>query len=512
MAGPSGSAGAERQVRLDQLIEGLTDAVVVVDERGEIVLVNAKTEELFDYARDELVGRPVELLLPQRLHDAHLAHRAGYLREPRSRSMGSGLDLTGRRRDGTEVPVEIGLSAVQTDQGLLVTAVITDITQRRMLEDALVQTQKLEAVGRLAGGIAHDFNNLLTAIIGYAGFLARDLDEGSRPYRDAIEIRTAAQRAAALTRQLLVFSRTQTVEPQVIDLNDRVGDLETLLARLIGENIEVESRLQHGLWPVKLDPGQFEQVVTNLVLNARDAMPKGGQLTIETKNMKVDEGWSELPGGEFVSLSVSDSGEGMDAETLAHALEPFFTTKETGKGTGLGLATVYGVVEQGGGTLKFYSEPGLGTTVKVYFPRADEPLTEVEERTLEPIDPVRGSGCVLLVEDEEAVRVLVARMLKALGYDTYVAASPAEAVGLFELNKEEVTVLLTDVVMPQVGGRELAERLTASDPGLRVLYMSGYTEDALLRRRELSTRFAFIEKPFTLVQLGQALQKLLAPR
>ena len=502
--------GAERQVRLDQLIEGLTDAVVVVDERGEIVLVNAKTEELFDFGRDELVGRPIELLLPERLHSAHLGHRADYFREPRSRSMGSGLDLTGRRRDGTEVPIEIGLSAVQTDQGLLVAAVITDITQRRQLEDALVQTQKLEAVGRLAGGIAHDFNNLLTAILGYAGFLARDLDEGSRPHRDAIEIRTAAQRAAGLTRQLLVFSRNQTVDPQVIDLNERVRDLETLLGRLIGEDIEVESRLQHGLWPVKLDSGQFEQVVTNLVINARDAMPKGGQLTIETKNLSLDEGWSDLPGGDFISLSISDSGEGMDEETRTRALEPFFTTKEPGKGTGLGLATVYGVVEQGGGTLRLYSEPGRGTTVKIYFPRADEPLTEMEERTLEPVEPVRGTGCVLLVEDEEAVRVLVSRMLKALGYDVFSAASPAEGVGLFELNADEITVLLTDVVMPQVGGRELAERLTASAPSLRVLYMSGYTEDALLRRRELSARFAFIEKPFTLVQLGRALQQLLA--
>ena len=222
-------------------------------------------------------------------------------------------------------------------------------------------------MGRLAAGIAHDFNNLLTAIIGYAGFLARDLDESSRPYRDAIEIGTAAQRAADLTRQLLVFSRSQTIDPQVIDLNQRVRDLETLLGRLIGESIEVESRLQHGLWSVKLDAGQFEQVVTNLVLNARDAMPKGGQLTIETKNLSLDEGWSELPGGEFVSLSISDSGEGMDEETLARALEPFFTTKEPGKGTGLGLATVYGVVEQGGGTLRLYSEPGLGTTAKLYF-------------------------------------------------------------------------------------------------------------------------------------------------
>ncbi len=277
MARAGGSAGAERQVPLDQLIEGLADAVVVVVELGEIVLVNAKTEELFDFARDELVGRPVDMLLPERLHDAHLDHRVAYMHELRSRSMGSGLDLTARRRDGSEVPVEIGLSAVETNDGVLVVAVITDITQRRRLEETLVQTEKLEAIGRLAGGIAHDFNNLLTAII-------RELDEGSRTHRDALEIRTAAQRAAVLTRQLLVFSHTEVVESEVIDLNVRIGDLERLHAGLTGEDIRVVSRLQADLWPVMIDPGQFERVVTNLVLNARDAMPAGGEFTIETKN------------------------------------------------------------------------------------------------------------------------------------------------------------------------------------------------------------------------------------
>ena len=510
MARVGGSAGAGRQVRLDQLIEGLTDAVVVVDEHGEIVLVNARAEELFDFSRDELVGRPVEMLLPERMRDAHLAHREGYMREPRSRSMGSGLDLTARKRDGTEVPVEIGLSAVQTDDGMLVAAVITDITQRRKLEEALVQTEKLEAIGRLAGGIAHDFNNLLTAIMGYAGFLIRELDEGTRTRRDAIEIRTAAQRAAALTRQLLVFSHAEVVEPEVIDLNVQIGNLEGLHASLIDEGIRIESRLQADLWPVMIDPSQFERVLTNLVLNARDAMPTGGQLTIETKNLRLDDGWVEVPEGDFVLMTIEDSGTGMDEETFRHAFEPFFTTKESDKGTGLGLPTVHGIVAQVGGALRLYSELGLGTSVKVYLPRARESLTQVQERTLESIESVRGNGYVLLVEDEEAVRVLVSRMLESLGYDVYVAASLDEASGLFDLHPEDISVLLTDLVMPQADGRELAERLTAAEPGLRVLFMSGYTKDALVRRRELAPRFDFIEKPFTLVELGHALQDLLA--
>jgi two-component system cell cycle sensor histidine kinase/response regulator CckA len=507
-------AHSERHVRLDQLIEGLTDAVVVVDEQGEVVLVNATTEALFGYDRSELIGRPVEILLPEQMHEIHRGHRAGYLREPRNRSMGSGLDLTARRKDGERVPVEIGLSAVQTDEGMLIAAVITNITERRKLEDALTQTQKLEAVGRLAGGIAHDFNNLLTAILGYTEFLARELEEGTRPHADALEVRAAAERAAGLTRQLLVFSRTQTIKPEVIHPNQRVSGLHVLLGRLIGENIEVESKLENGLWPVLIDPGQFDQIVTNLVLNARDAMDRGGQLAIETRNVVIEEGWSDVRPGEFVSLTISDTGEGMSEDTLAHALEPFYTTKDPSKGTGLGLATVYGIVEQAQGSLRLYSEVGVGTTVKVYLPRAREapaPSVEPAERDAGPVAaPPLGTGAVLLVEDETAVRSLVSRMLRSLGYDAIVAASAAEAVGLFELHRDAITVLLTDVVMPQLGGRELAERLLVAAPGLRVLFMSGYTEDALIRRRELAARFAFIEKPFTTGELGHALQSLLA--
>jgi CheY-like chemotaxis protein/anti-sigma regulatory factor (Ser/Thr protein kinase) len=300
------------------------------------------------------------------------------------------------------------------------------------------------------------------------------------------------------------------VEPEVIDLNVHIGDLERLHASLIGKDVRVESRLQTGLWPVMIDPGQFGRVVTNLVLNARDAMPTGGQITIETKNVRLDDGWLEVPEGDFVLMTIEDSGTGMDQETFRHAFEPFFTTKEAEKGTGLGLPTVHGIVANVGGALRLYSEPGLGTTVKVYFPHAHEPMTTREERTLEPIDSVRGGGGVLLVEDDDTVRFLVSRMLESLGYGVFVAASPAEASGLFDLHPEEISVLVTDMILPQADGREVAERLTAAAPGLRVLYMSGYTKDALVLRRELSPHFAFIEKPFTLVELGRALQDLLA--
>jgi PAS domain S-box-containing protein len=504
---PTGHSGG-RRVDLDQLIEGLTDAVVVVDDTGKIVLVNAKTEELFGYGRSELVGEPIELLLPDRLRRAHVEHRGRYLQEPRSRSMGIGLDLTGRRRNGDEVPVEIGLSAVQTDEGLLVASVITDVTERRRLEDELRQTQKLEAVGRLAGGIAHDFNNLLTVILGHAGFLLRQTKEGTELHADAAEIKDAGERAATLTRQLLIFSRSETPAAQVIDLNEHVRGIETMLGRLIGEDVDVVSRLAGGLWTVKVDPGQLGQLVTNLVLNARDAMPSGGQLTIETRNVELESEWSELPGGSYVCLTVSDSGEGMTEETQRRALEPFFTTKEPGKGTGLGLATVYGIVEKSGGALRLYSEVGKGTTIKIYLPRAEG---EIDVPTFEePVGMPQGTGLVLLVEDEQSVKSLVARMLSTLGYDVISSASVPEAIGLFELHQKEISVLLTDVVMPQLGGRELADRLLARQPELRVLFMSGYTEDTLLRRREISSRLAFLEKPFTHYQLAKALHDLLA--
>jgi len=506
--GVAEAAGAGRQISLDRVIEVLTDAVVVVDERGEIVLVNAAAEALFGYDRAELVGASVELLLPEHLHELHRGHRAGFVDEPHNRPMGSGLDLTARRKDGGELPVEIGLSAVRTDQGLLVAAVITDITARHRLEEALVQTRKLEAVGRLAGGIAHDFNNMLTAILGYAGFLLAELEEGSRPHHDALEIRAAAQRAADLTRRLLVFSRGLPVSPRVLDLNRRVRDLEVLLARVIGEDVEVEARLDDGVWPVKIDPGQLDQVVTNVVLNARDAMANGGQLTIETRNVTVEPGWPDLPaGGEFVSLTISDTGAGMDDETRRRALEPFFTTKEPGTSAGLGLATVYGIVDRAGGTVHLYSEPGLGTTVKIYLPRAQEqPAAEGQAEA----EPVRGAGSVLLVEDEPAVRGLVSRMLEELGYDVLVAGSPREALETFEACAGGVEVLVTDVVMPELAGTLLAEQLLERSPSLRVLFMSGYTEDVLVRRSGLTPRSAFVEKPFTVGELGRALAELLA--
>jgi two-component system cell cycle sensor histidine kinase/response regulator CckA len=386
--------------------------------------------------------------------------------------------------------------------------VITDVTERRRLEEELRQTQKLEAVGRLAGGIAHDFNNLLTVIIGHAGFLLSQTADGSDLHADATEIKISAERAATLTRQLLIFSRSESPDAQVIDLNEHVRGLETMLRRLIGEDVDVVSQLQDGLWPVKVDPGQLGQIVTNLVLNSRDAMPSGGQLTIETRNLELEAEWSELPGGAYVSLTVSDSGEGMDEVTQRRALEPFYTTKEPGKGTGLGLATVYGIVEKSGGALRLYSEPGKGTTVKIYLPKAEGDVAETSSE--EPVVLPQGTGLVLLVEDEQKVKSLVARMLTNLGYDVISSASVPEAIGLFDLHQDEVLVLLTDVVMPKLGGRELAERFLAKKPDLRVLFMSGYTEDALLRRREITSRLAFLEKPFTHYQLAKALHDLLA--
>jgi len=624
------------EARFRTLLESAPDAIVISRRDGHIMFVNAQAERLFGYGRDELIGQPAELLVPERLREKHIRHREDYAVEPRARAMGAGLELAGRRKDGTEVPVEISLSPLHTEEGLLVTSMIRDVTDRRHAETALResearfrsvfehtrigmalqapdgryvrvnhafcdllgfaeaellaaapealshpderdadaaavrellagvrsvdqrekrylhklghvvwalvsvsvirdpegrprylsaqaqditawkglqaqlrQAQKMEAVGQLAGGVAHDFNNLLTVICGRSGLLQHHLapDDPLRRHVDLIE--TAAAQGARLTGQLLAFSRKQTLQPSTLNLNDILAQMHDMLRRLIGEEIELVVAPGPELGHVRADPSQIEQVILNLAVNARDAMPNGGRLRLETANVKLDEAFvRHHPGsrpGAYVQLAVTDTGVGMDAEIRSHLFEPFFTTKGLGKGTGLGLATVYGIVKQSGGYIAVQSQPGRGSTFTVYLPRSEAPLEAPPAWTTAPAG---GAETVLLVEDEASVRDLVCEMLVATGYTVLGARHGGEALVVADQHAGPIHLLLSDIVMPHMGGRELARRLRRARPTLKVLYMSGYLGDAT-PPEGLEQGMQLLAKPFTAEALARKLREVL---
>ena len=621
---PSGSA------RFEALLESAPDAIILVGADGRIALVNRRVEELFGYPRAELLGQDIELLVPVRLRDAHGRHRAHYLAAPRTREMGAGLELYGRRRDGTEFPVEISLSPLTEDDstrvvtvirdvserrrseearrelsseqaaraelsGLLrdldaiiweaqsperetltfvsgrveeilgyplerwlepgfwgsilhpddrelvtsefstaptagerheleyrlqaydgrtvrvrdsvrvvlsqeggqtvrLRGVITDVTEHRELEARLLQSQKMEAVGQLAGGIAHDFNNLLTVIAGYADRLLDRADDPNTRL-EVRQIREAAERATSLISQLLAFSRRTPQHVELVGLDALVHGLETLIGRLIGEHVAITVRTSTGLDVVRADRRQLEQVVINLAVNARDAMPDGGEIRIETAAADLDDETARERGvapGRYSVLIVSDTGTGMSEETLARAFEPFFTTKPQGKGTGLGLATAYGIVDGAGGFITIESELGRGTDVAVHLPAA----AIREQADAEPAKP-DTLATILLVEDESAVRGLARLILEEARYDIVEARGGREALELVERLGARFDLLLTDVVMPEVGGPELAARLRARRPDVKVVYMSGYADSALYKRGLAESDGFMLRKPFT---------------
>ena len=404
------------------------------------------------------------------------------------------------------------LLILATFYGVTAERVRTDVGKRASLEEQLRQSQKLEAIGRLAGGIAHDFNNILTAIMGYSALLQCGLDKGDPKQQEVEEIKKAVRRASSLIQQLLAFSRRQVLQLRVLDLNAVLMNIQQLLQRLIGEDTELIILPARSLGHVKADPGQIEQVLMNLALNARDAMPKGGKVTIVTENVMIDEAFARrhlIPHpGPHIMLSVTDTGSGMDEETQAHIFEPFFTTKEQGKGTGLGLATVYGIVKQSGGSVFVYSKPGKGATCKIYLPRVDEAVTVVES-VHASVEPPQGSETILLVEDEEPVRELVRKVLERNGYRILEARHGDEAITICAQHKGEISLLVTDVVMPRMSGREVAERLLVSHPKMKVLYLSGYTDDAVVRHGVLQSMTAFLQKPFTPDALAHKVREVL---
>ena len=407
-----------------------------------------------------------------------------------------------RRKDGTLLWALQNATLLEDEQGNeFIEGTLVDITERKRLEEELRQSQKMEAVGQLAGGVAHDFNNLLTVIQGYTRMLLDETTQSREEIHTSAEhIDSAAERAAALTRHLLAFSRKQVLQPRVIDLNALILNLDKMLRRIISEDIEIVTVPAANLGSMRADPGQMEQVILNLVVNARDAMPVGGKLTLETANVSIDENYSQshygMKAGRYVMLAVSDTGVGMDSQTMSRVFEPFFTTKEMGRGTGLGLSTVYGIVKQSGGYIWVYSEPGHGTTFKMYFSRVDD-LPEVIRQAKTKAAPGRGNETILLVEDDEQVRELTRSVLAECGYSVLVAENAPAVVKICEQHSGTVDLLLTDVVMPGMGGREVAERVLARWNNAKVLYMSGYTENTIMHHGALDTGTFFLPKPFT---------------
>ncbi|GAA3348979.1 hypothetical protein GCM10020358_69460 [Amorphoplanes nipponensis] len=508
------------------LLEAAPDAIIGVTADGRITLLNAQTERLFGYRRDELLGQSVDILVPERIRAAHPDHRRNYFANPQPRPMGAGVALAAVRKDGSEFPAEISLSALDTDQGVIVSAAVRDVTERLQAqaererlaaqaerdaaERRLQHTRRLESLGQLAGGVAHDFNNILAVIASYTELLTETL-HGPAPHPDELvaaradlaQIGRATERATRLTKQLLAFGRREITQTQVLSLNHVVGDVEQMLRRTLGEHIHLITHLDRDLWPVCVDPSQFEQILLNLAVNARDAMPAGGTLSIDTGNTElgVDDvaDSTELVPGRYVRFRVSDTGTGMPAEVAERAFEPFFTTKPQGAGTGLGLATVYGIASAAGGTVRLYSEHGFGTTVTIVLPASDGAVTMGDPP--EEAAPAEPSGApeatILLVEDEEALRVAASRILIRAGYEVLAADGGPAALRLAQHHPGRIDLLLTDVIMPSMMGNEVAARVQAIRPEVPVLYMSGYAQPILTENGTLQPGVLIIEKPFT---------------
>jgi two-component system, cell cycle sensor histidine kinase and response regulator CckA len=504
----SGAFHETRQM-VEALLESASQAILSVDTSGKIVLANQRAEEMFNYTRDELLGAPIEMLLPESKRASHTHQREQYFAQPRVRPVGIGMELAGRRKDGTEFPVEVSLSAIHTSEEVFGIAFVTDISQRKQLEEQLAHAQKMEAVGRLAGGVAHDFNNMLTVISGYSRMIVEELREDDPLWDYAQEIGTAAERAGAITKQLLAFSRRQLLDPRVIGVNAVILQIQNMLRRLLGEDIQLTLDLDENVANIKADPNHLEQAIVNLAANARDAMPLGGHIFVQTANVHLDETYVRahlgVKPGDFVMIAMTDTGHGMDAETRKRIFEPFFTTKERGKGTGLGLASVYGMVKQGGGDIWVYSEPGRGTTFKLYFPQVQRPVETAGGETESFAQPV--SATVLVVEDEQAVRELTVRMLRRLGYSVISAASGREAIEISKSFAGGIAFLLTDVVMPEMSGRQVADAVVAMRPDLKVLFLSGYTEHSAIHQG-IGAGVNFLAKPFSRETLARKLVEL----
>ena len=504
----------EVETRIAAVLETAAQGVVAIDRSGTIEFFNRAAEVMFGYSRGEVIGRNVSVLMPEPHRSAHDGFIRRYLQTGRAQVIGTGREVRGTRKDGTEFPIDLALSEASVGGRRVFTGFLRDLTERRALEDEVRQLHKLEAVGRLAGGVAHDFNNLLTAILGYCELMLLQIDDDHALRADIAEVQLAAERAAALTRQLLMFSRRHVVRFQWLDLNSVIDGLCRTLRRLVGEHVRLDLRLASELGVVRADPGLMEQVLAGLVMNARDAMPNGGSVTIATDEIALDDTAAsvhpELPAGRYVRLSVADDGLGMPPDVKARAFEPFFSTKGLGAGTGvgLGLSTVFGVVKQCGGSVRIESRTGGGTTVEILLPAVDRHASLPD-----PESPSRrsagGNETVLVAEDEAPLRVLAAEALRREGYTVLEAPDGTSALERAAAHSGELHLLLTDVTMPGLTGPALARALVGQRPGLRVLFMSGYTDDALGSHGVLESGTPFISKPFTPRVLARAVRDTL---
>ena len=464
---------------------------------------------MHDYSPEEMIGMQLVDLLKKKELDKYTN------RLNKVKTLGSWTgEIEHIRKDGTPFPTFTSVNLLKDAEGRPtgVLAVVRDISEQKKLEAQLSQAQKMEAIGVLAGGVAHDFNNLLTVIIGYAQLALMNVIKDQSLRERIEEIKKAGEKAASLTRQLLAFSRKQIITPRVLDLNELLTGIEKMLGRLIPEDVELLTIPEPALWQVEVDSGQIEQVIMNLAVNARDAMPQGGKLTIETANADLDEnylrehGIEETP-GPYVMLAISDTGSGMDKETQEHIFEPFFTTKEVGKGTGLGLSTVYGIVKQSNGFIWVYSEPGKGTTFKVYLPKVKGDV-EPEEKEQTSVDDLGGSETVLIVEDDNRLLKFAQKVLQSYGYRILAAENGEEALKIGKEHEGPIHLMITDVVMPKMGGREAAE-LLHHYPQMKVIYMSGYTDNAIVHHGVLAPGLNFLQKPFSPEGLARKVREVL---
>jgi PAS domain S-box-containing protein len=505
----SASALKHSEERFRVLVEAMNDGLAVQDADGKIVYVNPRFCEILGYHEKCLMNKMVTEFMDT-------ASQIVFQNELDEKEVAGGgmVELRMEKEDGDPLHVHVAAKALRAADGEYMGSfvVVTDVTQIKKLQRQLIQSQKMEAIGRLAGGVAHDFNNLLTVILGNVDLSLARLDKENPLYGNLIQIDEAAKRAGSLTRQLLAFSRKQVMQPVVMALNQIVSGLEKMLRRLIGEDIILTTRFDSMTGAIKADPTQIEQVIVNIAVNARDAMPGGGQLTIETHHVTMEDGHlgieDKVPPGNYAMIAITDTGTGMDQETQARIFEPFYTTKEMGHGTGLGLSTVYGIVKQSGGEIALYSEPGNGTCFKIYLPLAND---SVRHRKPEPsAPPVCGTETILVVEDEDALRRLVAEVLKQCGYTVLTASDGPTALEKFGAgDKGPIDLILTDVVMPRMNGKALVSRLQPIYPEAKFLFISGYTDDAIVNHGVLAPGTPFLHKPFTPDQLIRKIQSVL---
>jgi PAS domain S-box-containing protein len=507
--------GHSSDVLLESVLDSAIDGIIGVDEHGTIRSFNAAAERMFRYEADSVIGLPFSVLMPEPYRTRGIEYLARYARSAHARIVGRGRQLVGLRADGTTFPLELAASEFTLEGKRFYTGVVRDLTRQQALEEQLQQVQKMHAIGQLAGGVAHDFNNLLTIIAGHTELLLGRYQEPGDLHHALSDIRDAGMRAAGLTRQLLAFSRRAVLEPKVLNLNTVVQDTQRMLRRIVPEDVEMVTRLAPKLRRVSVDQSQIGQVLINLVVNARDAIAHGGRIEIETANcdLKADpELHPDARPGRSVMLTVRDNGTGMTPDIVKRIFEPFFTTKETGAGTGLGLSMVYGIVRQSGGHVEVRSEPGAGSEFRVVLPAAQHTAAEVVPPRPAGDESLAGEETLLVVEDEESVRRLAVLALREHGYRVLEAANGAEALRTLGTFDDDIDLVVTDVVMPVMGGRQLVEALKPLRPDARVLYVSGYTDDAVIRHGVQRADVAFLQKPYTPQELAEKVRRVLDGR